>query len=84
MQTRAQLWIVVAAFISLGAGAALSRVVEPGVRVEKVALAGNTLALRLFPAAPGPHPVALLAHGNGGNLARPKTISHGVKGSLTM
>jgi pimeloyl-ACP methyl ester carboxylesterase len=67
MQTRARLWIVVVAIISLGAGAALSRVVEPGVRVEKVTLAGNTPALRLFPATPGPHPIALLAHGNGGS-----------------
>jgi pimeloyl-ACP methyl ester carboxylesterase len=45
----------------------LSRVVEPGVRVEKAVLAGNTPALRLFPATPGPHPIALLAHGNGGS-----------------
>ena len=65
MQTRAKLWIVLAAVISLGAGAALSRVVEPGVRVEKVMLTANTPALRLFPARPGPHPIALLAHGDG-------------------
>lgn len=55
------------AFIGVGAGTALSRVVEPGVRVEKLALAGNTPALRIFPATPGPHPIALLAHGNGGS-----------------
>jgi alpha/beta hydrolase fold len=67
MPTRAQLWIVAAAIISLGAGAALSRVVEPGVRVEKLTLATNTPALRVFPKAPGPHPIALLAHGNGGS-----------------
>jgi hypothetical protein len=67
MQTRAQLWIVAAAIISLGAGAALSRVVEPGVRFEKVTLATNTPALRIFPVTPGPHPIALLAHGNGGS-----------------
>ena len=67
MQARAQLWIVAAAIISLGAGAALSRVVEPGVRVEKVMLATNTPALRIFRATPGPHSVALLAHGNGGS-----------------
>ena len=59
--------MVGAAIISVGAGAALSRVIEPGVRVEKVTLAGNTPALRLFPATPGPHPIALLAHGNGGS-----------------
>jgi hypothetical protein len=67
MKTRAQLWIIAAAIVSLGAGAALSRVVEPGVRVEKGTLATNTPALRLFPATPGPHPIALLAHGNGGS-----------------
>lgn len=67
MQTPAQLWIVAVAIISLGAGAALSRVVEPGVRVEKVMLATNTPTLRLFPTTPGLHPKALLAHGNGGS-----------------
>ena len=60
-------WIVVAAIICLAAGAALSHVIEPGVRVEKIMLTTNTPALRLFPAAPGPHPIALLAHGNGGS-----------------
>jgi pimeloyl-ACP methyl ester carboxylesterase len=42
-------------------------VIEPDVRAEKVMLATNTPALRLFPATPGPHPIALLAHGNGGS-----------------
>jgi hypothetical protein len=42
-------------------------VIEPGVRVEKMMLTANTPALRIFPATPGPHPVALLAHGNGGS-----------------
>jgi len=60
-------WIVVAAIISLGTGAALSHVIEPGVRVEKIMLTTNTPALRLFPATPGPHPKALLAHGAGGS-----------------
>ena len=67
MGTRAQLWIVAAAIISVGAGASLSHVIEPGVRVEKIMLTTNTPALRLFPATPGPHPIALLAHGNGGS-----------------
>src|SRR4051812_823415 len=46
-------------------GVALSHVIESGVRVEKIMLTANTPALRLFPATPGPHPVALLAHGGG-------------------
>ena len=67
MKAHAHRWIVVAAIISLGAGAILSRVIEPDIRVEKVMLTTNTPALRLFPATPGPHPIALLAHGNGGS-----------------
>jgi pimeloyl-ACP methyl ester carboxylesterase len=67
MKTHAHRWIVVAAIISVGAGAALSHVIEPGVRVEKIMLTTNTPALRIFPATPGPHPIALLAHGNGGS-----------------
>src|SRR5678816_2018853 len=60
-------WIVVAAVIFMGAGAALSHVIDPGVRVEKPMLTADTPALRILPTAPGPHPVALLAHGNGGS-----------------
>src|SRR6185369_9397894 len=67
MKTQAHRWIVVAAIISVGAGAALSHVIEPGVRVEKIMLTTNTPALRLFPATPGPHPIALLAHGATGS-----------------
>src|SRR3954453_61549 len=67
MQRRVQLLVVAAAIISLGAGATLSHVIEPGVRVEKVMLTGNTPALRLFPATPGPHPIVLLAHGATGS-----------------
>src|ERR1041385_1312066 len=59
--------LVAAAIICLAVGAALSHVIEPGVRVEKIMLATDTPALRLFPATPGPHPIALLAHGNGGS-----------------
>src|ERR1041384_1453086 len=59
--------IVVAAIICLAAGAALSHAIEPGMRVEKLMLTANTPALRIFPKAPGPHPIALLAHGNGGS-----------------
>jgi hypothetical protein len=64
---RVHRWIVVAGIISLAVGAALSRAIEPGVRVEKVMLTPNTPALRVFPATPGPHPIALLAHGATGS-----------------
>src|SRR6266404_2908878 len=67
MSVRTTGWIVAAAIAVVIVGAILSRAVQPGVRVEKVMLATNTPALRLFPAAPGPHPIALLAHGNGGS-----------------
>jgi pimeloyl-ACP methyl ester carboxylesterase len=69
MQPRAQRWIVAAAIISLGAGAALARVIEPGVRVEKLMLTTTTPALRVFPATAGPQPIALLAHGGGASKA---------------
>jgi hypothetical protein len=62
-----KLWIVAAAIISLVAGAALSHVIEPGVRLEKIMLTTNIPALRIFPATPGPHPKALLAHGGCGS-----------------
>ena len=58
-------WIVSAAVVALIVGAILSRVIEPGVRVEKIMLTTNTPALRLFPASAGPHPIVLLAHGDG-------------------
>jgi hypothetical protein len=67
IKTHTHWWIVVAAIISLAAGAALSHVIEPGVRVENIMLTTNTPALRIFPATPGPHPKALLAHGGGGS-----------------
>ncbi len=63
MKAHPHRWIVVAAIMILAAGAALSHVIEPGVRVEKIMLTTNAPALRLFPATPGPHPIALLAHG---------------------
>src|SRR5437773_466405 len=67
MSTRANRWVITAASAALIFGAILSRVIEPGVRVEKIMLTTNTPALRLFPATPGPHPKALLAHGGGGS-----------------
>lgn len=65
--THTHRWIVLAAIISLFAGAALSHVNEPGVRVQRIVLTTNTPALRVFPATPGPHPKVLLAHGGGGS-----------------
>ena len=63
MNARTNRWVVAAAIAALILGAILSRVIEPGVRVEKVMLTTNTPTIRLFPATPGPHPIALLAHG---------------------
>jgi hypothetical protein len=65
VNARTNRWVVAAAIAALILGAILSRVIEPGVRVEKIMLTTNTPALRLFPATAGPHPIALLAHGNG-------------------
>lgn len=67
MSTRTNRWVIAAAIVALILGAILSRVIDPGVRVEKIMLTGNTPAIRLFPATPGPHPKALLAHGNTGS-----------------
>src|SRR5438034_3689153 len=63
MSTRANRWVIAAAIAALILGAILSRVIEPGVRVEKVTLAEETPALKFIPTGAGPHPVALLAHG---------------------
>src|SRR4249920_2153259 len=61
-------WIIaVAAAACFITGVALSHRIEPGVRVEKIMLTTNTPALRIAPATPGPHPIALLAHGNCGS-----------------
>jgi len=61
-------WIIAGvAAVCLVTGVALSHRIEPGVRVEKIMLTTNTPALRIFPATAGPHPIALLAHGNGGS-----------------
>src|SRR5262245_57543445 len=65
MSARTNRWAIAAAIAALIVGASLSRVIEPGVRVEKIMLTTNTPALRVFPATAGPHPIVLLAHGNG-------------------
>ena len=60
---RARWCIAVGAIAFFIAGLALSRRVEPGVRVEVVTLTEDTPALRFFPADSSPHPITLLAHG---------------------
>lgn len=55
--------IAAASFICLAFGLALSHRIESGVRVQHVTLAEETPAIKFIPAGPGPHPVALLAHG---------------------
>jgi pimeloyl-ACP methyl ester carboxylesterase len=67
VNARTNRWVIAGAIAALILGAILARVVEPGVRVEKVMLTANTPALRLFPVTPGPYPIALLAHGGGGS-----------------
>src|SRR4051812_1157094 len=67
MNARTTHWVVAAAFAALIVGAILSRFIERGFRVKKIMLTTNTPALRLSPATPGQHPIALLAHGNGGS-----------------
>jgi hypothetical protein len=64
VNARTNRWVIAAAIAALILGAILARVIDPGVRVEKIMLTTSTPALRLFPATPGPHPIALLAHGN--------------------
>ena len=67
VNARTNRWLIAAAIVALILGVILSRVIEPGVRVEKVTLAEDTPALEFLPAGPGPHPVALLAHGYAGS-----------------
>ena len=63
MRTRRNWFIAGVAAVCFVTGVALSHRIEPGVRVQKVTLAEDTPALKFLPARPGPHPVALLAHG---------------------
>jgi hypothetical protein len=57
-------FIAAASIICFAVGLALSHRIEPGVRVQKAMLAEETPAFAFLPAGPGPHPVALLAHGS--------------------
>jgi len=61
-------WIIAGvAAVCLITGVALSRVIEPGVRVEKVTLVEDTPALKFIPTGAGPHPVASVRiHGHMG------------------
>src|SRR5262245_8164571 len=59
--------VAAASIICFAFGLALSHRIEPGVHVEKVTLAEDTPALKFMPVGPGPHPVALLAHGYAGS-----------------
>jgi pimeloyl-ACP methyl ester carboxylesterase len=63
MRTRRNWIIAGVAAICFITGVALSHLIEPGMRVQKVTLAEETPALEFLPAGAGPHPVALLAHG---------------------
>jgi hypothetical protein len=60
-------FIAAASIICFAVGLALSHRVEAGVRVQKVALAEESPALKFIPAGAEPHPVALLAHGYTGS-----------------
>ncbi len=55
--------ITFAAYACFVIGVALSHLVEPGVEVTNVMIGGKTPAIHFLPATPGPHPIALLAHG---------------------
>jgi alpha/beta hydrolase family protein len=63
MRTPRNWFIVGVAAVCFVAALALSHLIEPGVRVQKVRLADDTPALKFIPTGAGPHPVALLAHG---------------------
>ena len=67
--------IVVVSVVCFVVGVILARQLEPGVRVKTVTIAGDTPALQFIPAGPGPHPVALLAHGYTGS--KESLFAHG-------
>ena len=63
MRTRRNWFIAGIAAVCFVTAVAISHLMEPGVHVQKVTLTEGTPALEFLPAGPGPHPVALLAHG---------------------
>ena len=67
MRTGRNWFIAGVAAVCFITGVALSHLIEPGVRVQKVTLAEKTPALEFLPAGAVPHPVALLAHGYAGS-----------------
>jgi hypothetical protein len=67
MRTRRNWFIAGVAAVCFVTAVAGSYLIEPGVRVQKVTLAECTPALKFLPTTPGPHPVALLAHGYTGS-----------------
>jgi len=68
LSSRFRNWFIAGvAAVCFVTGLVLSHRVEPGVRVQKLTLAEETPALEFLPAGPGPHPVALLAHGYAGS-----------------
>jgi pimeloyl-ACP methyl ester carboxylesterase len=60
---RNQRHVAAAAIVCFIGGVILSQHLEPGTRIEKVILAGDTPALKFIPVGAGPHPIVLLAHG---------------------
>ena len=63
MRAQFQAYGTAAAVVCLSLAVILSHLIEPGVRIERVTLAGETPGIRFSPIASGSHPVALMAHG---------------------
>jgi pimeloyl-ACP methyl ester carboxylesterase len=63
LPTRISWWVAVCVVAFITVGAFLSRLIEPGVQVKTITLAGDIPALQFVPSGTAPHPVAVLAHG---------------------